>query len=388
MNNSEYRELVLGIYHAVSEPEAWQRVLDRISDRVSASGAILYEWHRIGNRRHLEIPLMSSNFDRATVEDYFRRHRKEEERDHDAFDRRLLETDGIDLLSEDILYEDYSSYAQRPHVVELQEHGIRYRTGSLLDKDNPYRARLSFAMSERRGPLDDADVALLRDLLPHLSKALDLSRPMGTPGKVQGVLSSVIDRLRIGVCILDRWGRKVMSNLEFDRQVHEFRSIRQDMHGKLKLANPADQRSFEILLDDALNHGKFGARPRKEAIVLEIGDAGTSLCIEVVPVDALDDIGSHFSDGAMVLSRDTSWAIDIDVRLARRAFSLTSTEAAVVDLVCQGLSNPQIAAQRERSVETVNAQMKSILGKTRAANRTQLVRLLCNFSLPVGYAQK
>jgi len=75
--------------------------------------------------------------------------------------------------------------------------------------------------------------------------------------------------------------------------------------------------------------------------------------------------------------------MDVDLHLLSRVYSdLTATELSVVELICQGLTNSEIAQQRERSVETVNSQVKAILDKSRATNRTQLVRLLSNFSIP------
>jgi len=71
MDNTEYRDLVLGIYQAVSDPQEWQNVLDRVTELVSAKGCLIFEWHMHGNQRHLDIPLMSSSYHRPHVEDYF-----------------------------------------------------------------------------------------------------------------------------------------------------------------------------------------------------------------------------------------------------------------------------------------------------------------------------
>ena len=385
MDHSEYRDLVLGIYQAVSDPDEWQTVLDRITDSVSARGGMIFEWHLRGDERRLEVPLMSSSYDRTIVEEYFRRFHNWEAEDHDAFEQSLMASDGIDILSEEILYNKEEEYLKRPHVRELLAQGIRYRTGALLDKDNPFRARFSLSMGAERGPFTDEDVAFLKSLLPHLAKAMDLARPLGNPGEEHAALLAVMERLKVGICLLDGLGRIVASNSEFDRQVEAYRAFGPDIQGRLRLNQPAAQGEFRVMLEDALNHGRFGARPRKEAIV--IGGDGTagSLCFEIVPLDRSKEIGSRAFQGALAISRDLGQAVSIDVDLAKRAFELTATETTIVSLVSEGLTNAEIAERRERSVETVNAQMKSILGKTRAVNRTQLVRLLCSFSLPGSY---
>ena len=55
-------------------------------------------------------------------------------------------------------------------------------------------------------------------------------------------------------------------------------------------------------------------------------------------------------------------------------------EASVLKLMADGLTNPQISDERDRSLETINSQVKSVLEKTGSANRTQAIRLAVNVS--------
>ena len=61
------------------------------------------------------------------------------------------------------------------------------------------------------------------------------------------------------------------------------------------------------------------------------------------------------------------------------AFGLTKTELSIVEAIFDGLSNPEIAERRGRSVETVNTQVKSVLSKSNCNTRTQLVRMMMRF---------
>ena len=383
MENAEYRDLVLFIYEAISDPKLWSAVLDRMTERFSARGCMILEWQKYGPDRRLEAPVISpSYYSRENVDAYIRNFHKYEERDHDLFDRELLPLDRIDLLSETILYEDRPGYEDLPHVKALREYGIKHRTGALLDKDNPYRSRFSFSMTEERGLFNEQELVWLRDLLPHVAKALQLSRPISLGWAHKQTLKAVLDQLSVGICVLDSDGREMMINDEFKRQCDAFDAFRFDPYKRLQLNERADRQKFAELLADSLNHGHFGARPRKEAVVFQRNDIPGSLCIEVVPLRKSSDLSDRPINGALVLSRDSSLPIDIDLDLARNVFDLTKAEALVVEQVCDGLTNSEIAERRERSVETVNSQLKTIFSKTRAVNRTQLVRLLCNFSLP------
>lgn len=382
MDFAAYRELVLSIYKAADEPAHWVTVLDQISDLVSARGGMIIEMQRRGDQVILETPVMTSNYQPDFVQEYFDRHREAETRDHKIFDRKLLELDGIDILDEAILYQSREDYLTQPHVVELAERGIAHRTGALLDKDNPYRARFSLSMGKRRGPFSDEDVALLKDILPHVAKALELSRPASLTGPVRSMLAALMESFDVGACLVDAQGRIIEFNTEFRRQKEEYKAFPEDLRGQLTLAAPQNQARLRNLLEDSLNHARFGARPRKEAILVPVPQADTTLCVEVLPLPRSQELGTQVFNGALVISRDTATPVAFDIALAKMVFELTTKEAEILALVAEGLTNKQIAALRGRSVETINVQLRAVFQKTRTENRTQLVRLLCNFANP------
>lgn len=113
-------------------------------------------------------------------------------------------------------------------------------------------------------------------------------------------------------------------------------------------------------MSNALNHGRFGARPRKEAVVSSVDPV---LCIEIAPLTRSEEISSRSFDGFILCSTDTSLPVRCDPTPMQSTFGLTPAEMAIVNSIGQGLTNPEIAERRERSVATVNTQVKSILSK-------------------------
>jgi DNA-binding NarL/FixJ family response regulator len=59
--------------------------------------------------------------------------------------------------------------------------------------------------------------------------------------------------------------------------------------------------------------------------------------------------------------------------LDRRLAELSASERAVFDLVRQGLSNKEIAAERGRSVATVKNQLQSVFNKFGVNSRGRLI---------------
>jgi GAF domain-containing protein len=63
-----------------------------------------------------------------------------------------------------------------------------------------------------RQPFDDADIAKLEALMPHLARALQLRRSFLSLERTAGALSEVCDRLAAGVVTLDEQGRSLFVN--------------------------------------------------------------------------------------------------------------------------------------------------------------------------------
>ncbi len=377
--SDQIRDLVLEIYDTVADPALWPGALDKFSEMIGARGCIVFEMRGEGADRRIAAPIYTSGYEAELVEGYIHAFQAQEMADQDRFEACSLAADGIDLIDDSVLTDSEDELLAQANVKQLLEYGIRHRAAGLLDKDNRARSRFSVQHSLRHGPMREEEREIAAAVLPHIAKALDLGRPAAQLSGAYKRLIAAMDRLRIAVCILDRRGRVVVTNEEFDRQRETYDAFRIDRSGRLHLHDGADGERFKALLADALNHGRHGARPRKEAIATRQGDNVSALCIEIAPLDTAEEIGSTALGGAILYSLDTSLPMTCDPSALRRIFGLTGAEAALVQLVGDGLTNAQIAEHRERSVETVNAQVKSVLNKTQCANRTQLVRLMANF---------
>lgn len=384
MNNADVREIVLQAYSAAHTPRTWTAVLDRVTDHFKANGIIIWEWRGKGNEKLLKTPYFSSFYEADLLEDYLNRHQSWEFADQTQFEQKAMGygdklRDTVDLLNERDLYPNEEEYMATPHAKELLSYGIRHRYGALLDRDNPYHARFSIQTSSTKGPLNAEELNQLGQILPHFAKALELADAIHERQTERAAFLGALNSFDVGICILDSQARVVEKNTEFDRQIEEFGAFWVAPDSRLALHDRANRKLFEHLLADFRNHGAFGARPRKEAVLVNTQEKAGALCIEILPPTEILEAGSENNRFAVLLSRDTTRQIRFDFHSVRRVYQLTDAEIAVADLLCGGLTNMEIATERGRSVETVNAQVKNILGKTETTNRTQLVRLMCNF---------
>ena len=374
------RKVILDLYDTVVNPSLWPDMLDRIANAVGARGCIVFEID--ASAQHLSAPYYSGRYDGQLLKAYIAAHNDSEIADQSTFARHSLATDDIELIADDVLAESRNALVARSNSRAMADYGIHHRAGALLDKDHVTRNRFSLQFSKRHGPVGPSDMAFMRDVLPHVAKALDLGRPVAQMARRYRDVVEALDMFRLGVCILDAGGRVVLRNRECDRQVEETGILMVTREGRFRLASPAHQARFAAFLDDLRQHGRFGARPRKEAIVIEGGPDGRTLAIEVVPLRRAEPLdrrtGADEPAGFAVFSYDTGTNMEIDVNLVRSALSLTPAEGDLVSLLAEGLTNTQIAERRGRSVETVKAHIAAMLAKADCANRTQFLRLATN----------
>ena len=375
---NQQRDTVLSIYDTVADPSLWPTVLTRVADEINARGCVVFEWQNDEEARILTAPYYSTYYAKEVMDQYLIKCFESESADQDIFEAHSLQSDAIDLIDDSVLAPSLAELKTHKNVEILQKFGLLHRSAGLLSKDNRATSRFSVQFASDRGPMTPEEHAHLSELLPHIAKALDLGRPVQQLVQAHQNMLSAMDRLNIGMCILDRLGRVVHCNDEFHRQEQDYPVFQTKPDGKLHLLRQDDQRLFEALKEDALNHGKFGARPRKEAVH---SDADQFLCLEVTPLRSSEALGSADLDGYVLYSTDTSRPVMGNPRPIRQAFGLTDAEYGLVEAIGQGLTNAQIAEQRDRSVATINAQVKSILSKTGCATRTQFVRLMMGFGV-------
>ncbi|MEM7267617.1 MAG: LuxR C-terminal-related transcriptional regulator [Pseudomonadota bacterium] len=374
--------LVPDIYNAVADESQWPEILSRIAEELDVFGCIIFDLKSENGERRIRAPYASANYNPAMIDIYLDMFHSQELGIQDLFETQLAKADDIEIFSDTFLDGSPVMAAAGPSIEWLKQIGIGRRAAGFLDKDNHKRGRFSLQICDGDPPLQGEQHAKTMALLPHIAKALELGRPARQLATIHSGLIAAMDRLRVGVCILDSLGRIAASNLEFQRQREETGIYVVTDKDRLELRDPENQRQLSNLLGDLRHHGRFGARPRKEAIIAtrDPSDRNRTLCIEVAPLDYVDEMGSGKLGGAILYSLDPKARMNLNIAAIQAAFDLTGAELSLLELIAEGHTNRQIADLRDRSVMTVNAQVKSILSKTYCGNRTQLARLLSGFS--------
>ena len=378
--NTDLADILLNIYDTAIQPQHWPEVLDKIAHFVGARGAFIFELEVDGIEQRIQASQYSSAYVPEIVAGYMSRHNNQELIDQEIFARLSRKADTIRLICDDVLAKSEEELVGRANVQEMMRNGLRYRAGALLNKDQINHDRFALQFSRSQGPITDEHVRKAELILPHMAKVLNVARPTSQLANQYRSVADVLDKLLVGICVLDANGCIALSNREFQRQMDWHTVFRRDGSGRLVMRSDQAQSALSELRKDVANHGRFGARPRKEAIISDVGGEPHTLCVEVVPLNSAEELGEKQLRGHIIYSMDTSSSYAINSDILKSLFSLTQAEAAILELMAEGLTNPQISERRSKSQETINSQVKSILIKTGTANRTQVIRLATNIS--------
>ncbi|MCR9061834.1 MAG: hypothetical protein NXI02_31205, partial [Rhodobacteraceae bacterium] len=151
-------------------------------------------------------------------------------------------------LDDTLLASSVDELKQQEHVQKLMRLGIFHRAAGVMNKDNRWLSLFSVQLNAARNPLDARERHFLSQVLPHVAKALDLSIPIRQlQSRYQRVLSA-IDKLAIGVCVLDSRAMIVARNEEFRRQQETYRLFRVGQGGQLRIADRSGQSQLDRLM--------------------------------------------------------------------------------------------------------------------------------------------
>ncbi len=378
-----YDELLPAIYDTAADPSLWPAVLSLIAEHVGARGALVFEVASENSGGFLKAPYFSDTYDPSLVKSYLREHNELEMADQAVFARHSKATDRIELIPDTVLAISEDELLTRANQKTMMEYGIRFRCGALLNKDQMFQDRFSLQFGEEAQDNLSERLDAASRILPHIAKALSIGRPLAAVRQRHNVIMGALDKLDVGVCILNADKTIMFRNAEFDRQSEETNIFRRDPQGKLDFRSDDDAHKAHELFTESSQHGRFGARPRKEAVTTrgdDLSDEEFPLCIDIAPLKNSDELGELRLDGYLLLSTDTRRKYQLELPTLSALFNFTEAESGVLQLISEGLTNKQIAERRSRSMDTIGSQVKTILLKANCENRTQLIRMVTNIS--------
>lgn len=382
-------ELISRIYDTALDPSVWPELMLRLAQKLGAKGSFIFELRLDQSSPQITARAFSSNYIPEVVSWYLKTFNEQEIVDQGRFAELSQHGNSVDLISDIYLRDRLSDLLAQPNIAALAAHDLKHRAGALLNKDLVNVDRFALQFSVDHGPITQEEIAKASLYLPHLAKVLGLSRPLESQLFKQDVFEALVRNIDQGVAILGPRGAILYLNPEFERCLEDHDVFRRSHDGTLQMreargATEHHRRYHDLVSDDAA-HGHFGARARREAIVVELDKPGTALFIEICPIESSPSTGMLGHGCRLVTLIDTSRRVNCDTGRVQSFYQLSAAEVSILKLVAEGRTNSEISEIRNRSPDTIKTQMKALMRKTNSQSRTDLVHMVHHLSSSIAY---
>lgn len=366
-------ELIPGIYAAATDPERWPEFLEGLSDACGGAAVALT----------LVTPVPES------LELRFYRARLPDSGDDERL-RRLLSRgrawspvdrpvfpEGFgflgDLLPEAELAES-DFYREWMEPRGLAPEGPLVHTFAIEDG----RAAATLAVCRRIGgrPLGEDDRRLGDLLASHLRRAWAIQVRSGGARHERLALGEVLDRLPVGVILIDPRCRPLPVNRAARHILAERDGFGFDDKGP-RAAIDAETQALRRLVSEAVRGGlENGGFERAGVMAVSRPSGRRGYVMHAAPLLAAGP-DSRLRDAVAVVVISDPDAVDVSpTEMLQSLFSLTPAEADLVRLLVQGHSLEEAAAARGVTLNTVRTQLKQVFAKTDTKRQGELVRLV------------
>jgi DNA-binding CsgD family transcriptional regulator/PAS domain-containing protein len=245
----------------------------------------------------------------------------------------------------------------------------------VLDRRGSVVTYLVFGRSERAGPFNESEIALLRDLLPKMQRGFRAGQAFRKAQNIERVAMEALDAMPMGIVLLSGSGGVVGANLAA-RRIIDSGEVLSITEGGLWVDWGWRKLRFRDLIP---REGGTGRRNRAEevpAFSVPRSPGQKPLSILVVPVGEEGKTEAEDKPVAIVFVGDPDRPVEIDPARICQIYGLSRAEARVVALLARGYRLDQVAEALGVAYETVRKHLKQVFGKTGTARQAELVRLL------------
>jgi DNA-binding CsgD family transcriptional regulator/PAS domain-containing protein len=372
-------EIVGDIYDAALEPTLWAGVVDRLRQRMNASSMLMATVDVLPSQGGL---LELSNLDR----DAFARNQHTLYLDNpflQAWEAKGAASGRLFRGSDLFTAEDLPRLSQTKYVTEwVIPQNLHRGLGTIVYENQPFlspRTNLHLFRNRSMPRFDEEQEELLMQVMPHLQRSILIHWRINLMERRSRAVQEVLDRVTLGVVLLDHRGQVTMMNQAAEDLVRRNRGLRV-VQGRVTSTLDEEAEPLRALIAEVVATGS-GKEIHAGGTMKLHGpgdDDGSGLLLLATPlatqrVDA-QWLGPSVCGALFVSEPDIKHPLSEE--LLREWFGLTPAESRVAVNLMNGLSTEEISDRLDVSRETVRVQTKAVFGKTGVNRRTELAKLL------------
>jgi DNA-binding CsgD family transcriptional regulator/PAS domain-containing protein len=242
--------------------------------------------------------------------------------------------------------------------------------GAILTREARVLHAIAFVRLGDQPMFDETDLARLQAIVPHVIRAITVADRVSTLQSEQQDVLAAIDRLPIGLLIVDGDRRVRQSNraaldlLNGDAQL----SL---ADGTLTITDDDQNRTFRRAFDQA----------RISPLTLSL-PGGKPLLLSLLP----QDLGGTVNDGrrAFVFIHPPQFTPPAGGEVLKARFGFTTAELRVLMMLMEGGTRETIATDLGLSLATIKSQMQGLFRKTGTSRQADLIRQIMGVTGAAG----
>ncbi|MGN5476686.1 helix-turn-helix transcriptional regulator [Cupriavidus basilensis] len=266
----------------------------------------------------------------------------------------------------------------------LKDIGIRYILGADLRTHDGVECRFRVCRNHDSPDFSAADKALCTALLPHLKRAVDLHSRIDVAESERTVYASAIDRMLVGMVILDESGTIIKTNAAADEILAAKDGIR-IAGGGLDVEYGQENRRFQRAVRQAMM-GHIGTAPammEAMSITRPSGSGRLGVLVRTIPLSEWSE-DNRKRPACVVFIRDPERRSQASHDVVRQLFDFTPAETQLALQLANGLALDEAADELGISKNTARAHLRAIFSKTGVTRQATLVRMLLSSVISLG----
>lgn len=266
----------------------------------------------------------------------------------------------------------------------LKPADVRYILGADITTDDGAECRFRICRGHDGPDFSAEDKLFCSMLLPHLRRAVDLHSRMDVVETERTLYASAIDRMLVGMAILDQHGAIIRTNSAADEILAEKDGISL-VKGALEVNYAQENRRFQRVLRDAVSGYCSATPPVMEAmsITRPSGKARFGVLIRSIPLGEWSEDSKH-RPACVIFIRDPERKSQASQEVVRKLFDFTPAETQLALQLADGLTLEEAADELCIAKNTARAHLRAIFAKTGVTRQATLVRMLLSSVVSLG----
>jgi len=254
-----------------------------------------------------------------------------------------------------------------------------YSFGSVLTERAAVISFITAMRSRSAGPFGEREVALLRELVPHLQSALRVHGRMASLESRLSGLTSALDHIAQGVMLIDAAGRVRFMNRYAEEMLRAADGLKL-LQGVIHAVRPDQTGNLHRLIASAIA-GRGGGMSPGGLMTVARARGRRGFHVMVAP-HASEQARANGAGVAIVFVTDPERAPDPKVRVLEQLLQLTTAEARLAKSLAGGKTLQSFAEEAGVSLNTARSHLKQIFAKTGVSRQADLVRIVLSATPP------